>query len=116
MHSADEARVTTEPVSARTFCVILFPAYLEARVIALLDALAVPGYSRAPNVVGRGPHGRHFGNQVWPGVTGEIFTALDEAGARVLADGLAGLDAELQQESHGLHAVHLFSWPCQAVL
>ena len=101
---------------ARTYCVILFPAYLEERMEQLLDDVGVPGYSRAPDVVGRGPHGRHFNNQVWPGATGEIFTVVDNGCADDLLRQLTAFDASLRAESRGLYGLHVLTWPCQALL
>jgi hypothetical protein len=53
----------------------LFPAYYEERIVALLDDIGVPGYSRTPDVVGRGPREQHFNNQIWPGVAWNPWSA-----------------------------------------
>src|SRR4051812_18839990 len=88
---------------ARTFCVILFPAHFEDRIEAVLDGVGAPGYSRAPDVTGRGERGRHFNNAVWPGATGEIFAVLDDACAERLVRQLTALSASLDAESPGLY-------------
>ena len=91
---------------ARTYCVILFPAHLEDQIQQLLDEVDVPGYSRAPDVVGRGPRGRRFNNQVWRGATGEIFTAVDDEQVEELRQRLTAFDASLRAESRGLYGLH----------
>jgi hypothetical protein len=66
----------TATTEARQLYLILFPSTLQERVIAILDAVGVPGYSETSDLVRRGPRGRHFNNPIWPGATGEIFTAV----------------------------------------
>jgi hypothetical protein len=106
----------TSAPETRTLYVILFPESLEDRIEALLDEVGVPGYSRAPAVVGRGPHGRHFNNPIWPGSTGEIFTVLDTTCGTELIQQLAMLNAIVQAESRGLYRLHVFAWPCQSLI
>ena len=100
----------------RNFYVILFPASFAERIEALLDEVGVPGYSRAPDVVGRGPRGRHFNNPIWPGAIGEIFTIVDDACGARLTQQVKLLNAALHAESRGLYGLHVLSWPCHSVL
>jgi hypothetical protein len=38
-------------------------------------AAGAPGYTEAPKLIGRGRRIRPFGNPIWPGATGAVFTA-----------------------------------------
>ena len=101
---------------ARELYLILFPNGFEERIESILDEVGVPGYSEGPNLVGRGSRGRHFDNQVWPGATGEIFTAIEAGQAEALMERLRALDEEVQRSSRGLHGLHVLTWPCQRLL
>jgi len=104
------------PSLARELYLILFPNGFEEQVEGILDEIGAPGYSEGPNLVGRGSRGRHFDNQVWPGATGEIFTAIETDQAEALMQRLRALDDELQRSSRGLHGLHVLTWPCQRLL
>jgi hypothetical protein len=106
-------RPTAEP---RDLYLILFPSTLQERVITILEAVGVPGYSEAADLIGRGPRGRHFNNPIWPGATGEIFTAVGSDQGRVLMESLRELDRELERDSRGLYGLHVLTWPCQMLL
>jgi hypothetical protein len=84
---------------AREKHLILFPNGFEERIEGILDEIGVPGYSEGPNLMGRGSRGRHFDNEVWPGTTGEIFTAIEAGQAEALMQRLRALDEELQRSS-----------------
>jgi hypothetical protein len=101
---------------ARELYLILFPGGFEEQIEGILDEIGVPGYSEGPNLVGRGLRGRHFDNQVWPGTTGEIFTAIETGQAEALMQRLRALDDELQRSSRGLHGLHVLTWPCRRLL
>ncbi len=101
---------------SQKFYLILFPASFEERIEALLDDVGVPGYSRAPDVVGRGPRGRHFNNPIWPGAIGEIFTAVDDTCGARLSQQLKLLNAAMHAESRGHYGLHVLSWPCDSLL
>jgi hypothetical protein len=101
---------------ARELYLILFPSGFQEQIEGILDEIGVPGYSEGPNLVGRGLRGRHFDNQVWPGTTGEIFTAIETGQAETLMQRLRALDDELQHSSRGLHGLHVLTWPCQRLL
>ena len=101
---------------ARELYLILFPSGFEEEIERVLDEIGVPGYSEGPSLMGRGSRGRHFDNQIWPGTTGEIFTAIEKGQAEALMQRLRALDAELQHNSHGLHGLHVLTWPCQRLL
>ena len=113
VQTADPTQATS---LARELYLILFPNGFEEQVEAILDEIGAPGYSEGPNLVGRGSRGRHFDNQVWPGATGEIFTAIETGQAEPLMQRLRALDEELQRSSRGLHGLHVLSWPCQRLL
>jgi hypothetical protein len=106
-------RRSAEP---RDLYLILFPSTLQDRVITILEAVGVPGYSETADVIGRGPRGRHFNNPIWPGATGEIFTAVGSEQGQVLMQSLQALDRELERDSRGLYGLHVLSWPCQMLL
>jgi hypothetical protein len=100
----------------RDLYLIMFPGGFEERVIQVLEAVGVPGYSEGPNLVGRGPRGRHFDNAVWPGSVGEIFSAVEPAQGETLMHWLRALDNELRETSKGLYGLHVLTWPCQQLL
>lgn len=102
--------------AARVLYLIMYPGGFDERVIKLLEALGVPGYSEGPKLHGRGPRGRHFDNAVWPGQTGEIFTAIPPSQAEPLMQRLRALDSEIRGSSHGLQGLHVLTWPCQQLL
>jgi hypothetical protein len=101
---------------SRDLYLILFPTGYEESIIELLDSIGVPGFSEGPELLGRGAHGRHFNNPVWPGSTGEIFTAIDARQGEVLMQHLRMMNDELQRKSQGLQGLHVLSWPCQLLL
>lgn len=101
---------------ARELYLILFPSGLQEQIEGILDEIGVPGYSEGPDLMGRGSRGRHFDNQVWPGATGEIFTAIETGQAEALMQRLRALDEELQRSSRGLHGLHVLTWPCRRLL
>lgn len=110
---ADPTQATSQ---ARELYLILFPNGFEEQIEGILDEIGAPGYSEGPSLVGRGSRGRHFDNQVWPGATGEIFTAIETGQAEALMQRLRALDEELQRTGRGLHALHVLTWPCQRLL
>lgn len=110
------ANATQATSLARELYLILFPTGFEERIEGILDEIGVPGYSEGPNLVGRGSRGPHFDNQVWPGATGEIFTAIEASQAETVMQRLRALDEELQRSSRGLHGLHVLTWPCQRLL
>ena len=126
---------------ARELYLILFPNGFEEQIEGILGEISVPGCSEGPNLVGRGLRGvpshgrdsrivigpapnflpktrkpRYVDNQVWPGATGEIFTAIETDQAEALMQRLRALDEELQRSSRGLHGLHVLTWPCQRLL
>ena len=110
------AGATQSTSVARDLYLILFPTGFEEQIEGILDEIGVPGYSEGPNLVGRGLRGRHFDNQVWPGTTGEICTAIEAGQAEALMQRLRALDEELQRSSRGLRGLHVLTWPCQRLL
>ena len=88
-------------------CLVLYPQNLEDEVVAVLDALGVPGYTETQKVIGRGPRGHHFDTQVWPGADGMIFTVVNSDQAEAVASTLANLSRELEQRSQGLFGLPL---------
>ena len=105
-----------EGPESRALYLILFPAGLQERIIEVLDRIGVCGYSEGPNLIGRGTRGRHSNKHIWPGATGEIFTAIAPSEGEVLMQRLRTLNDELQRTSHGLHGLHVLNWPCQRLL
>ncbi|HET7040333.1 MAG TPA: hypothetical protein VFH97_10640 [Gemmatimonadales bacterium] len=62
-----------------------------ADVERLLDEHGVPGYSRFPEVLGKGATGRKFGNRAFPGASELFFVALPDGSCAGLCDGLEQL-------------------------
>jgi hypothetical protein len=112
----DEASNEVQTPESRDLYLILFPGGLEESIIQILDEIGVPGYSEGPNLLGRGTRGRHFDNQIWPGTTGEIFTAISADQGEPLIQRLRLLNDQLQHSSRGLQGLHVLSWPCQRLL
>ena len=104
------------PTRSQTMYLVLYPQNLEDEVVAMLDALGVPGYTETQKVIGRGPRGHHFDTQVWPGADGMIFTVVNSDQAEAVASALANLSRELEQRSQGLFGLHVFSWSCQQLI
>ena len=102
----------TEP---QTFCLIIFPQGVEEAVIGILDQVGVPGFTYSEKVTGRGLHGRHFDNPIWPGADGAIFTVTNTSQAVQLSAALVEFGRGLDRQSHGLYGVHVFTWACQQV-
>jgi hypothetical protein len=100
----------------RDMYLVLYPKSLEDEVVKVLEAVGVPGYTEFPKLHGRGRTLRHFENQVWPGSTGAIVTVVDPAQSERVAESLTRLDATMEQRSHHLNGLHLFSWPCHQVI
>jgi hypothetical protein len=61
-----------------------------ADVERLLDEKGVPGYSRFPEVLGRGATGRKLGSRAFPGASQLFFVALPDGSC-------AGLCTELER-------------------
>jgi hypothetical protein len=101
--------------AARTFCLILFPQGVEDSVVDILDQVGVPGYTQAERVIGRGQRGRHFDNPIWPGADGAIFTVTSPDQVSQISTVLVDLSKGLDEKSHGLYGVHVFTWPCEQV-
>lgn len=97
----------------RTMFMIVYPEYVKEDVLELMDRLQVPGFTETEKVVGRGPRGLHFDNQIWPGSDGMIYTAVSADTARVLEAALAEFSRGLEQRSRGLYGLHVFTWACE---
>ena len=108
----DPQRVTAATQPTRCLYLILFPVHVQERIEAILDDVGVPGYSRTPDVLGRGPRRR----DPWPVASGEIFTAIDAELGKALMQRLTELDVLLQAESRGHRGLHVLSWPCDVLL
>jgi hypothetical protein len=100
----------------RTMRWILYPRNLDDEVIDILDAVGVHGFTRTDKVVGRGPRGHHFENQIWPGADGMIYTVVDTRQIDTLTSALAGLSRALEARSNGLYGLHVFTWPCEQLI
>jgi hypothetical protein len=57
----------------------------------LLDASKVTGYSRFPDVLGKGTTGRKLGSRAFPGSSAVFFVALPDGTCAALCDELEGL-------------------------
>jgi hypothetical protein len=101
----------------RELYLILYPKELEDEIIQALEAIGVPGYTEMPKMIGRGRHTRHFDNQIWPGATGCIFTAMPPAEARQrLVPTFEALATDLDTRSNGLYGLHLYVLPCDQLI
>ena len=100
---------------SQTFCLIVFPQSAEEQLIALLDQVGVPGYTRSEKVTGRGPRGAHFDNPIWPGSDRIIFTVVNQQHAEALGTAIAYFRGRLDASSKGLCGVRMFSWSCNQV-
>jgi hypothetical protein len=74
-----------------------------ADVEGLLDASDVPGYSRFPDILGKGVSGRKLGSRAFPGSSALFFVALPEGTCAGLCDDLERLRAAKGPEE-GLRA------------
>ena len=111
---ADPSAGSTPP--APTMYLILYPQSFEQDVIDLLDGVGVPGFTLTPKVVGRGPRGQHFDTQVWPGADGMIYTFVAAEQADALSSVLTSFGGDLEQRSHRLFGLHVFTWPCHQLI
>jgi hypothetical protein len=57
----------------------------------LLDASALPGYTRFPDVLGKGETGRKLGSRAFPGSSALFFVALPDGRCAGLCDALEAL-------------------------
>ncbi len=106
-----------KPSAAREMYLILYPKELEDEIIQALESTGVPGYTEMPKMVGRGRHGRHFDNPVWPGAMGCVFTVVTPQEARAtLLPTFEALAASLQARSQGLYRMHIYGLPCTQVI
>ncbi len=57
---------------------IIYDTSIEASMSELLDALQVPGYTKIPDVIGRGGRGPRMNNAVFPGTNTIVWVALPD--------------------------------------
>ena len=109
--------VLPDPVSSpMQFYLVLFPEAIEDEVLETLEAAGVPGYTEFPKMLGRGPHHRHFGNPIWPGRVGALFTIVPAEQAPSVVEPLRALNQQVDERTRGLHGLHIFVLPCQQVI
>jgi hypothetical protein len=96
----------------QTMYMIVYSESAEEDLLAILDAVGVAGFTQTSRVLGRGPRGRHFDTQVWPGADGMIYTVVTQQQSDVLGPTLMNLSQRLEAESNGMHGLRVFTWPC----
>ncbi len=87
---------------------IVYDIVLDERIVALLDACGVAGFTRWPRLSGRGPvSGVRLDNHVWPGANAAVMTVQEDA---VVARLMARLQ-RLRDEEGALTGVWAFTTP-----
>jgi hypothetical protein len=99
--------------SDQVMCMILYSEFAVDSVHSVLNNVGVTGFTELSKVTGRGPRGQHFDTTVWPGYDGMIYCVASWEQSETLLQGLATLNATLEQNSSGTRGLHVFTWGCQ---
>jgi hypothetical protein len=107
-----------QPAAAQqqTLYLILYPQSAQEEIVGILDDIGVSGYTETEKVVGRGPRGYHFDNQVWPGADGMIYCVVGMEKRYQLNTALVNFSWTLERNSKGLHGLHVFTWTCDQIV
>jgi len=111
-----EFLVGNAPVGTRELFLILYPKEMEDEIVSTLEEIGVPGYTQFPKMIGRGRRTKHFDNSIWPGSTGAVFTVISPELAPTLSRTFQRLNEHMDQRSHGLYGLHMFSWGLRQVI
>jgi hypothetical protein len=114
--SQAEADIPDSVSSPMQLYLVLFPEEIEEEILQTLEEAGVPGYTEFPKMLGRGRHHRHFGNPVWPGRVGALFTVVSAEQAHAVIEPLRALNHHIDERTKGLHGLHLFVLPCNQVI
>ncbi|MBV9578285.1 MAG: hypothetical protein JO057_06830 [Chloroflexi bacterium] len=96
-----------------TMYMILYPELAGEDVMNVLDRVGVPGFTEFAKVTGRGPRGRHYDTNIWPGADGVIYCVVPSDLTDTLRQELAALNSRFQSSSNASRGLHVFTWACE---